>query len=113
MPLALFAAPQQPDNTKTNKNNQPTADQQKETKADRELAEKIRKSVVEDKSLSTYGHNVKIIVQDGVVTLKGPVRSGEERQAIQAKAERFAKGASIQNDITVAPEKSNNQRSKE
>jgi osmotically-inducible protein OsmY len=107
LPLALFASPQQPDNTKTNKNNQPTADQQKENKADRELAEKIRKSVVDDKSLSTYGHNVKIIVQNGVVTLKGPVRSDEERQAIQAKAEEFAKGTTttIQNEMTVAPAK--------
>ena len=40
-----------------------------------------------DKSLSTYGHNVKIITKDGSVTLKGPVRSEEEKQAIATEKE--------------------------
>ena len=106
LPLTLFGVPQQPDNTRVNKDNRPAADQQKETKADRELAEKIRKSVVADKSLSTYAHNVKIIVQDGVVTLKGPVHSEEESRAVQAKAQQFTEASSIHNEITVAPPKS-------
>lgn len=105
LPLALLASPQKADNTRENKNNLPTADQQKETKADRDLAAKIRKSLVADKSLSTYGHNVKIIVQNGEVTLKGPVRSEEESQAIQAKAQQFATGTAIHNELTVAPSK--------
>jgi len=105
LPLALFASPQQADNTRENKNNIPTADQQKETKADRELAAKIRKSIVEDKSLSTYAHNVKIIVQNGQVTLKGPVRSEEESQAIQAKAQQLTTASAIRNEMTVAPPK--------
>lgn len=62
---------------------QPTADQQKENKSDREIAKEIRQSIVKDKSLSTYGHNVKIIVQNGVVTLKGPVRSDEDGNILQ------------------------------
>ena len=101
--LTVFGAPQQPDNTRANKSDRPTADQQKETKADRELAEKIRKSVVADKSLSTYAHNVKIIVENGVVTLKGPVHSEEESRAIQAKAQQFTDASSIHNEITVTP----------
>jgi len=105
LPLATFGASQEPDNTRVNKRDRPTADQQKETKADRELAEKIRKSVVADKSLSTYAHNVKIIVQNGVVTLKGPVRSEDESRAIQAKAQSFTEASSIHNEITVAPPK--------
>ena len=52
-----------------------TADQQKENAADRDLTKKIRQAVVGDKSLSTYAHNVKIVAQNGQVTLKGPVRS--------------------------------------
>ena len=40
---------------------------------------KIRRSVAGDKSLSTYGHNVKIISQHGKVTLKGPVNSDDEK----------------------------------
>lgn len=75
-----------PDNTKVNKRDQnsaePTADQAKENRSDREVMQEIRKAVVGDKSLSTYAHNVKIIAQDGKVTLKGPVRSEEEKNAI-------------------------------
>src|ERR1700755_37811 len=70
------------DNTKVNQRDkgkgEPTADQQKENGSDRELARKIRRAIVQDKSLSTYAHNVKIIALDGMVTLKGPVRSDEE-----------------------------------
>lgn len=106
LPLTLFGAPQEPDNTRANKSDRPTADQQKETKADRQLAAKIRKSVVADKSLSTYAHNVKIIVENGVVTLKGPVHSEEESRAIQAKAQQFTEASSIHNEITVVPPKS-------
>ena len=106
LPLTLAASPQKADNTRENKNNQPTADQQKETKTDRELAAKIRKSVVADKSLSTYAHNVKIIVQNGEVTLKGPVRSERESQAVQAKAQEVTPSSTIHNEMTVAPAKS-------
>jgi len=70
-----------PDNTKTNQRDksrtEPTADQQKENQSDREMARQIRRSIVQDKSLSSYAHNVKVISQDGMVTLKGPVRSDE------------------------------------
>jgi len=103
MPLAIFA--QRPDNTETNKNNRPTADQQKETKTDRELAQKIRKSITSDKSLSTYAHNVKVIVQDGVVTLKGPVRTDAEVQSVEAKAKQVAGASTVHNEMTVAPAK--------
>ena len=106
LPLTVFGTPQQPDNSRANKGNHPTADQQKETRADRELAQKIRKSVIDDKSLSTYAHNVKIIVQNGVVTLKGPVQSEQESRAIEAKAQQFTEASAIHNEITVVPPKS-------
>jgi len=66
------------------------------------LAQGIRKSIAADKSLSTYVHNVKVIVQDGTVTLKGPVRSEEEKASVEAKAKEAAGNAPIQNEITVA-----------
>ena len=79
-----------PDNTAVNKRDQnpaeATADQQKMNAADRALTAKIRKSVMADKSLSTYAHNVKIISQNGTVTLKGPVHSDDEVKSIMAKA---------------------------
>ena len=79
-----------PDNTKVNKrdrnSSEPTADQQKMNPADRELTKKIRQAIMADKSLSTYAHNVKVISQNGAVTLKGPVKSDDEKKAIVAKA---------------------------
>ena len=62
-------APQQPDNTAVNKHdkNAPTADQAKSNMSDRDMMKNIRHDVVKDKSLSTYGHNVKIIAEHGNV----------------------------------------------
>jgi osmotically-inducible protein OsmY len=71
-----------PDNSAKNKNHNVTADQQGENAADREMTKKIRQSVMADKSLSTYARNVKVITLNGMVTLKGPVRSQEEEQKI-------------------------------
>ena len=107
--IALPAAAQQtpPDNTKVNKADQAkgavTAEDQKETAADRDLAKKIRQAVVGDKSLSTYAHNVKIVAQNGQVTLKGPVRSDAEKASIEAKATEIAGAGKVTNEITVAP----------
>jgi hyperosmotically inducible protein len=80
----------QPDNTKTNQRdrdpNQPTADRQKNDRSDRLLTKNIRRSIMADKSLSTYAHNLKIISQNGTVTVKGPVNSDDEKRAVIAKA---------------------------
>lgn len=98
---------QAPDNTKTNQRDrsqsEPTADQQKENQSDRELTAKVRQALVKDKSLSTYAHNVKIIAQDGIVTLKGPVRSEEEKTAVKEKAAEAAGGADkIKSELEVS-----------
>jgi osmotically-inducible protein OsmY len=58
---------------------------------------------VKDKSLSTYAHNVKVIVQGGAVTLKGPVRSDEEKQSIEAKAGQVAGTDKVTDQIEVTP----------
>jgi hyperosmotically inducible protein len=80
----------QPDNTKTNQRDrdpsQATADQQKNDRSDRMLTKSIRRSIMADKSLSTNAHNLKIISQNGTVTVKGPVNSEDERRAVIAKA---------------------------
>jgi len=96
-----------PDNTKVNTRDRAdgavTADQQKENPADRDVAKRIRQSVVKDKSLSIYAHNVKIVSQGGHVTLKGPVRTEEEKQSIEAKATDIAGAGRVTNEITVTP----------
>jgi len=98
-----------PDNTKTNQGdasrNAKTADQQKINPADRETTKKVRSALMDDKSLSTYAHNIKIITTDGMVTLKGPVRSEDEKSAIEAKARQVAGDSNVTNNLTVAPPK--------
>jgi osmotically-inducible protein OsmY len=94
-----------PDNTKVNERdrnaNQPTADQQKENRSDREITKQIRKAIEKDKSLSTDAHNVKVVTQNGAVTLKGPVHSEEEKKAVEAKAAEVAGQQKVSNQIEV------------
>src|ERR1700685_713999 len=97
-----------PDNTAVNKRDrnpgEATADQQKTNAADRTLTAKIRKAVIADKSLSTYAHNVKIISQNGTVTLKGPVHSDDEVRSIMAKATEGAGSPDkVVNQMSVKP----------
>ena len=98
--------PAAPDNTRANQADRapdaPTADQQKNNKSDRETAKEIRKALTSDKSLSTYAHNVKVVAQNGTVTLKGPVRSEDEKKAVEAKAAEVAGASNVKNELTVA-----------
>ena len=95
-----------PDNTKTNKDQSgPTADQQKMNPSDRAVTQKIRKAIHEDQSLSTYAHNIKVITQDGKVTLRGPVRSEEEKSNLEAKAVSIAGQENVTNQLDVTPSK--------
>jgi hyperosmotically inducible periplasmic protein len=94
----------QPDNTKKNRDqSSPTADRQKMNPSDRDTTQKIRKSIMADKSLSTYAHNVKIIAQDGKVTLRGPVRSDEEKANVEAKAAEVVGQGNVSSQIEVKP----------
>jgi osmotically-inducible protein OsmY len=101
--------PTAPDNSKVNtRDRKPaavTADQQKNDKSDLETTRQIRKALVADKSLSTYAHNVKIVTQAGKVTLKGPVRSDDEKKIVEAKAAEVAGATNVTNQISVAPKK--------
>ena len=98
-----------PDNTKVNERDknqaEPTADQQKENRPDRDISRQIRRSIVQDKSLSSYAHNVKIITENGMVTLKGPVRSDEEKSAVEAKAAEVAGKDKVTSQLEVNPRK--------
>ena len=107
MPVPGNQDPQTPpDNTKQNKDQtNPTADQQKMNPADRALTQKIRKAIHEDATLSTYAHNIKIISQDGKVTLRGPVRSEDEKANIEAKAVAVAGQGNVTDQLEIAPPK--------
>ena len=105
-PTSQQAAPAA-DNTKMNQRDRsmdkPTAEQQKENRSDRELTKEIRQSIMKDKSLSTYAHNVKIIAQNGQVTLKGPVRSEDEKRAIEATAAEVAGQDKVSSELNIKP----------
>jgi osmotically-inducible protein OsmY len=90
-----------PDNSNQNKNHANTADNQTNAKSDRLTTQKIRKTVMADKTLSTYAHNVKIITTDGAVTLKGPVQSEDEKQKIASEAASIVSPDKITNELTV------------
>jgi len=94
-----------PDNTKANRNRSQGADQQRELASDRVMTQQIRKSIMADKTLSSYAHNVKVITQNGHVTLAGPVRSEEEKSMVAAKAAELAGATNVTNQLQVAPAK--------
>ena len=107
--VGISGAMQAPDNTKVNQRDkaksQPTADQARNASSDLQIMQKIRKAVVADKSLSTYGHNVKIISEHGKVTLKGPVHTQEESTNIEAKATDVAGAGNVTNMLAVKGDK--------
>ena len=96
------------DNTKVNERDrsksEPTADQQKDNRSDRDITQQIRKSIMNDKSLSSYAHNVKIVTQNGQVTLKGPVRSEDEKRTIETKATEVAGENKVTSELNVKSE---------
>ena len=104
-PVGQTATPA--DNTKVNERdrnkNEPTADQQKENRSDRDITQQIRQSIMKDKSLSTYAHNVKVITQNGQVTLKGPVRSEDEKKTVEAKAAEVAGDNKVTSELDIKP----------
>ena len=95
------------DNTKVNERDRKTgavtADQQKENEGDRELTANIRKALMDNKELSTYAHNVKIVSRNGMVTLKGPVRTEDEKKTVEAKATEIAGAGKVKSMISVKP----------
>ncbi len=98
-----------PDNSKANvvsvnsTDKTSTADGQSNDAKDLAITQQIRKSIMADKSLSTYAHNVKIVTVNGTVTLNGVVRSAREKNAIESKAGAVA--PSVVNDLAIAPPK--------
>jgi osmotically-inducible protein OsmY len=85
--------------------NQPpqTASEAKLNKSDRDLTQQVRKAIVSDKSLSSQAHNVKILAKDGAVTLKGQVKTDEEKKAIEDKASSVVGEGKVTSELTVGP----------
>jgi hyperosmotically inducible periplasmic protein len=102
---AQTPSPTVPDNSGINvrdrSNDAVTAGEQSNSKVDLKLTAKIRRAIVKDKSLSTMAHNVKIVSLNGSVTLRGPVKSDEEKATIEAKAQAIAGTDKVDNQLEV------------
>ena len=73
---------------------------QNENKADIKTTADIRKRVVAEK-MSTDAHNVKIITQDGKVTLRGPVKTEDEKKKIDEIAADVAGADKVDSQLEV------------
>lgn len=97
--------PAAPDNSEINQRDRGasaiTPGMQGDDPADVETTRKIRKEITEDDSLSTTAKNVKIITQEGKVTLRGPVNSPDEKEKIARKAEQIAGAGKVENELEV------------
>ena len=97
------------DNTKRNSSeenkNTDTAEKQSNNKDDLALTQKVRQAVMKDGSLSMNAKNVKIIAQDGKITLKGPVDSQQEKDTIGTEAGEIAGKDKVDNQLEVKAEK--------
>lgn len=93
------------DNTKMNSRDKTDPSQTPQTqsnaKADRELLASVRRTIVKDKSLSVTAHNVKILAEGGVVTLRGPVQSDEEKRKLETLAKSVAGVTSVDNKVDI------------
>jgi hyperosmotically inducible periplasmic protein len=78
-----------------------TPGDQSNNKTDLNLTQQIRKAVMADKSLSTNAKNVKIITANGVVTLRGPVNTPQEKATIEAKAQSIAGANNIDSQLEI------------
>ena len=79
-----------------------TPGDQSESEADRTITQNVRQAVTADDSISTNGKNVKIITVDGTVTLRGPVKSEQEKTNIAAKAQQIAGVKQVDNQLEIA-----------
>jgi len=96
----------EPDNSGRNvrdrDNQTKTSGDQGENEADRTISQNIRQALTADDSLSTNAKNVKIITNEGLVTLRGPVKSEKEKVDIEAKAKQIAGVKNVDNQLEIA-----------
>ena len=94
-----------PDNTAINERDRSgeteTSGDQSNTSADLKITQAIRQALVKDSELSTTAKNIKVITNNGQVTLRGPVKDAQEKAKISQLAKSAAGGAQIDNQVDV------------
>jgi osmotically-inducible protein OsmY len=83
---------------------QPAPAQPAQASPDTELAAKIHKAIADDKAIAGYEKTIKIIVSDGLVSLKGSARSEADKKAIGAKADAIAGEKNVMNNLVIVPD---------
>jgi osmotically-inducible protein OsmY len=105
-PRDQTAKPTPADNTDRNERDRNVAaltpGDQGGSEADRDVTQKVRQGVVANDALSVNGKNVKIITRDGVVTLRGPVKTDKEKAEIATIAKGVNGVKSVDNQLEVA-----------
>ena len=105
--LALSAVAQEtkPDNTDKNERDRSgetkNSGDQSNSSQDIKITGDVRRAIVKDNSLTSTAKNVKIITAGGIVTLRGPVNSAEEKSKIEQLATAAAGGAKVDNQLEV------------
>ena len=110
--LAAFATDNEkakPDNTSTNERDRSgetkTSGDQSNSSADLKITQAIRRALMKDGELSTTAKNIKVITANGQVTLRGPVKTAQEKAKIDQIAKSAAGGAQIDDQLDVKESK--------
>jgi hyperosmotically inducible periplasmic protein len=94
-----------PDNTATNERDRSgetqTSGDQSNSPADLKITQAIRQTLMKDRELSMTAKNIKIITDNGQVTLRGPVKTAQEKAKIDQLAKSAAGGAQIDDQLDV------------
>ena len=106
--LAAFAADNEkakPDNTATNERDRSgetkTSGDQSNNSADLRITQAIRRALMKDRELSTTAKNIKVVTANGQVTLRGPVKTVQEKAKVDQIARSAAGGAQIDDQLEV------------
>ena len=106
--LAAFAADDEkanPDNTKTNERDRSTetktSGDQSNSSADLKITQAIRRALMKDRELSTTAKNIKVVTANGQVTLRGPVKTAQEKAKVDHLARSAAGRAKIDDKLDV------------
>lgn len=80
-----------------------TSSSQSNSESDVKLAAAVRRSLTKDSSLSVSAHNVKVIARNGAVTLRGPVKSEDERARVESNVRSVEGVSEVTNELEVKP----------
>ena len=94
-----------PDNTAINERDRSgetkTSGDQSNGSADLKTTQAIRQALMKDGELSMTAKNIKVITANGHVTLRGPVKTAQEKAKIDQLAKSAAGGSQIENQLDV------------